>query len=503
MHSPRGPGEPHRRWLPPAAWAWAGLGLTGSVLLTLAGPRLAGGTVRWWFHPHIPLGHHGNTIALYVGMSALAVGWLGLGRSATVRTASAGALCVVGALWCLPLVIGAPLFSHDLYSYLAQGTVAHLGLNPYTHAPIVLARLGDPHVLGAVDPFWRHTKAPYGPLFLSAASGIVVLTGSHLVAGVLILRLFELAGLVLLAVFLPRLARHLGADPHRALWLGALSPLVLLQLVAAGHNDLLMAGLVAAGIAFALERRPLVGVALCAVAMTIKLPAVLAVAFIAVAWVRGLPSPAARLRAGAQTLAVVLAVAVAVSLATGWGAHWISASLFSTPARVRLAITPSTGFAWTVASILRDLGAAAHFKAIESVLRVTALAIAGALVLVLVSRTRLGSLVRLLGMALIALALGGPAAWPWYFAWGATLLAATTRGAHPIAGAAALVLLAFLVKADGILLLPLHSAPAVVVFYLVVAGVAWYTWRRRGGDGPAVQPAEGLSTAPHSALVRS
>ena len=33
----------------------------------------------------------------------------------------------IGALWCVPLALGAPLFSRDIYSYIAQGTLLHLG----------------------------------------------------------------------------------------------------------------------------------------------------------------------------------------------------------------------------------------------------------------------------------------------------------------------------------------------------------------------------------------
>ena len=74
-------------------------------------------------------------------------------------------------LWCAPLLFTAPLFSQDAYSYLAQGALVHLGLDPYRDAPAVLAQHGQAHVLNAVSPFWRHTTAPYGPLFLWIVSG--------------------------------------------------------------------------------------------------------------------------------------------------------------------------------------------------------------------------------------------------------------------------------------------------------------------------------------------
>src|ERR1700760_4560931 len=200
-----------------AIWAWACLGLAGSLLITVAGPGMAGGRVRWWFEGG------GGTSVFYAGVVALLVAWLALGRLApTVRQ-----LWIVAAIWCVPLALGAPLFSQDVYSYLAQGTLVHLGLDPYRDTPAVLAQHDQAHTLHAVSPFWRHTTAPYGPLFLWIVSAIVSLAGSHLVLGVLLVRALELVGLVLLAVFAPRLARALGADAGRAVWWVLLSPLVL------------------------------------------------------------------------------------------------------------------------------------------------------------------------------------------------------------------------------------------------------------------------------------
>ena len=37
--------------------------------------------------------------------------------------------------WAAPLVLVPPLFSQDVYSYVAQGNLLHLGLDPYTMAP--------------------------------------------------------------------------------------------------------------------------------------------------------------------------------------------------------------------------------------------------------------------------------------------------------------------------------------------------------------------------------
>lgn len=441
-----------------STWAWAALGLAGSFAVALAGPRLAGGRVEWWFDPS--LGGAGVAL-MYGGIVALSVAWLALGRlELTTRQ-----LRIVGAAWCMPLLLTAPLFSQDAYSYLAQGTLVHLGIDPYRHAPAVLASAGQGHVLGAVDPFWRHTTAPYGPLFLGIVSVVVAVAGSHLVLGVLLVRFVEAIGLALLAVFVPRLARALGGDPARATW-WVLSPLVLLDLVAGAHNDLLMIGLLVAGISLAIERRLLLGIALCALAATVKLPAAAAIPFILVAadrrlWVRG--------------VVVAATVLVAVSLITGLGLGWISTTVFSTPDKVRLAITPATALGWTVAQVV-PVGA----RGLESALGDVAFGLSVVLAAVLLWRSRRQTMVRNLGIALIAVAVCGPAAWPWYLTWGLVLLAACPGIQRSRALALAVIASALVVKADGVLAFPLHLAPVFVVLYLGVAvAIAVVAARRR------------------------
>ncbi len=48
-------------------------------------------------------------------------------RAREARAARSRRSGIVAATWCLPLLLTAPLFSQDAYSYLAQGTLVHLG----------------------------------------------------------------------------------------------------------------------------------------------------------------------------------------------------------------------------------------------------------------------------------------------------------------------------------------------------------------------------------------
>ncbi len=459
---------------------WIVLGCVGSLAVTLAGADLLRGKpVRWFYDPHVPA----RSVVYYGGIAVLGIAWLAIGRRLAATTgrddATVRSLLITAALWCAPLLLAPSLFSRDLYSYLADGVLLHHGLDPYTHAPDALGAIGQGHVLGAVSPFWRHTTAPYGPAFVGAASLIAGAVGQHLIGGVLLLRGLELIGVVLLAVFVPRLARRQGADPARALWLVVLSPLVVFELIGAGHNDALMAGLLVAGVTLALEDRPLLGIGVCALATTVKLPAAVAIVFILVAWARD--DPARALPNIARGLLLTAGVLAAVSLITGLGLDWVAGSL-STPAKVRLAITPSTALGYTVA---HAFGAAGSSKTIESAFGVVALALTGGLGAWLLYRVRYSTLTWSLGLLLLAAVLGGPAAWPWYGIWGLALLGCV-RAAQgwrwlPIV----IALTAFLIRADGQLVLPRETAPIMLAVYAAAVAV-WVTYRRRGGWEPPV-----------------
>jgi hypothetical protein len=140
--------------------------------------------------------------------------------------------------------------------------------------------------------------------------------------------------------------------------------------------------------------------------------------------------------------------------------------VFSTPDKVRLAITPATAVGWTVAQVV-PVGA----RGLESALGGVAFGLSLVLGAVLLWRSRRENMVRNLGIALIAVAVCGPAAWPWYLTWGLVLLAACPGIQQSRALALAAVASALVVKADGVLAFPLHTAPLFVLLYVAVAAV--------------------------------
>jgi hypothetical protein len=463
-----------------AAWAWAALGACGSLLVALAGPRLAG--AAWWFHLHVS--RLGAEWMHYAGLVLMCAAWLGLGLC--LRTVSGRGLWAIGFLWGLPALFGPVLFSHDVYSYIAQGDLLRLGLDPYKVAPAALAAHGQQPVLGAVSPFWRHTTAPYGPLFLALVSPVSAVAKDHQVLAALIVKVLDALGLVLLGGFVPRLARAVGTDPRRAAWLAVLSPLVLLQIVAAGHNDGLMAGLMVAGVALALEKKTIPAVALCALAAMIKLPAAAACVFIAVAAARSEPDGRAQVQLLLRSAAAFVSVVVVVSIATTVDFDWLSTGVFSSPGKTHLALTPAIALGYTTASVLHDLGVSAKPVSVESAF----VGVAGALVivvaLVLLWRVRRNTLVCDLGIVLLAAAIGGPAAWPWYLIWGLALLAAWPASQRSLWMVAAVTVPVFLIRPGGIALPPRNWSPIVLCVYALLVFSVWLLRRRRGGARGAV-----------------
>ena len=272
---------------------------------------------------------------------------------------------------------------------------------------------------------------------------------------------------MLLAVFAPRLAGALGADPARATWWVLLSPLVLLELVAPAHNDLLMIGLVVAGVTFAIERRLLLGIALCALAATIKLPAAAAIPFILVA------------RVDRRTVAAG-AVVAARGARRGERDHRPRARV-DLDGRVLDARqgAPRDHAGDRARLDGRDRSCRSGRAGLESALGVVAFGLSLAFGAVLLWRSRRETMVRNLGVTLIAVAVCGPAAWPWYLTWGLVLLAACPGIQQSRALALAVVASVLVVKADGILAFPLHTAPVFVVLYVAAAITAAVVVSRR------------------------
>lgn len=411
------------------------LGLAGTAFLALGGETAGALPVQKLLAPANVRAALG-LVGVYFGVVILIAAWVLLGR--LVRGAeppSPRSLLLVLATWSAPLLIAPPLFSRDVYSYLAQGAMVDAHIDVYANGP---AQLGGP-LADEVAPLWQHTGAPYGPVFLAVASHLSDLTRGQLPAGLVGMRLVALLGVALMAAALPRLARHSGADPAAALWLGALNPLVLLHLVAGAHNDAIMLGLLGVGLVAALGRWPVLGAVLVTLAALVKAPAALGLAAVVVLQVRAGRHPA---RAVLTTGVATAATTVAATAVAGTGYGWIGAL-----------DTPVSAHNWALTSLLgRATGALLeHLGSDLAPLALPAWHVLGLAVTALVIAAIWWRLrprpVYALGLSLATVAAFGPAIRPWYALWGLFLIAAaapTTSMRHRVAAVTGVLALATL-----------------------------------------------------------
>ena len=349
-----------------------------------------------------------------------------------------------------------------------------------------------------VSPGWIHSTAPYGPLWLGLNHVIATLYGDHVFLAVFLLRVPVLLGLMLMLWGIPRLAERTGIRTDRAIWLTALSPLTIELILGAGHNDLLMAGLMAGGAAFALGDGPvartlLPAAAAMALATAVKSPAAIGVAFVVPLWLgrRREPDLRAAVRATAQVVVTAAATFAVVSLITGFGLGWIH-QVGASAKTVNWLSLP------TDAAILADVvtghaHGASHLDHPMQTWRAAGLIVAAALIAVIWLLSVLAALGRdlpgpldqlkrttstpmsLLGLAMLAVIVLGPAVQLWYLIWALPFLTAMTgqRRATIVLVATALAMV-YTVDPHG---LSFTMKPAVVPIIAVSALVAWLALR--------------------------
>ncbi len=402
----------------------------------------------------------------YAGMGMLVLAWLWIGRMLRARGAVAPApdrtqLARTGLLWALPLALAPPMFSKDVYSYLAQSAITARGLDPYSLGPAAALGVDDP-LTRTIPTIWRDTPAPYGPLFLVLGRGITALTGSDVALGVYAHRVLALCGVALIIWALPRLARRCDLDAGLVLWLGAVNPLVLFHLVSGIHNEGLMIGLMLAGVELtlrALDRgsgflrdpRFVLGAVVVSLGAAVKLPALLALGFVGMAAAR---QRGGRVRDVAVIAAVLTAVAVAVfvllGVGSGLGFGWTRTLGTANVIRSWMSLATDLGQLSGQIGILAGLGD--HTDTVLTITRGLGGLVAALLcvrLLLLVLHGRLDPVTGL-GVGLGAVVLLGPVVHPWYLLWAAIPLAAT-RGMprHRRAALAASALLAVMLPPTG------------------------------------------------------
>jgi hypothetical protein len=212
----------------------------------------AGGSPDWLLGPLRPFGlssASGSSAGplLYAGM------WVALLLYAIVLV-RAGDISRRTAAWTVVglhvlFMLAPPLLSQDVFSYIAYARlgVEH-GLSPYTHSPLDIP--GDA-VFGFAGS--KDAVSVYGPAFTLLT---YPLSGLGVAGAFWVLKVVAGAASLGVVGLVWRCAERLGRDPVPAALFVGLSPLVLVHVVSAAHNEALVMLLVMAGVYAFVRGRP-------------------------------------------------------------------------------------------------------------------------------------------------------------------------------------------------------------------------------------------------------
>lgn len=267
----------------PGRVALAGLCLVYVLLAVLpaaAGSRVVlateGGSPGWLLGPLRPLGVSGASGSsagplLYAGLwAALVLYAVVLVRAGDIsRRAAAGTIAGLHVLF----LLSPPLLSQDVFSYIAYARlgVEH-GLSPYTHSPLAIP--SDP-VFGFAGS--KGAVSVYGPAFTLLTYPLAPLG----VAGAFwVLKAVAAAASLGIVALVWRTAERLGWEPVRPALLVGLSPLVLVHVVSAAHNEALVVLLTMAGVYAFVAGKPRAAGALATFAAGFKASAGLVVPYL-------------------------------------------------------------------------------------------------------------------------------------------------------------------------------------------------------------------------------
>lgn len=411
--------------------ASAASGLLGGLVIAASAPVFPYTAPSWRLTiPGIP--HPGSSLfsgfAFVIGVILMGLGWVGLiGRAERQHGGERRRLMLVAAvfaLWCIPMLLAPPLLSRDVYSYVAQGELASRGIDPTQYGPVYLGR--GP-AMSAADPVWRTNPAPYGPVAIQASRTIVEVTDHDAAAAVWGFRVWAMLGVGLAALGVGMIARSYGKSPAVAIAIGIANPLVLIHLVGGAHNDAFMLGLMAMGLAAFVRKWRVSAVVLLSLALAVKLPAVIALAFVGWNWRNKRDVGFWRRTASASAVMAASTVFVAVLCKfVGVGSGWVTA--LKNTGKVTSTFSFTTKLGYVLGDLLHLGGLDVDSESVMNLFRMGGLALTAVIGVLLVLRSPRIGVVRATGLALMAFFLLGPVIWPWYLPTAFALIAAAGIG---------------------------------------------------------------------------
>ncbi len=245
--APARPASPAARRL---VWlTWAGIGV--AIVIMVAVSLVRGG----WMRPplvlpaggppwELPVRHVSADVVTYLlwfaavaSAGGVVAGLLAVRRGVRLN---ARLLLIIGLITVAVLTVLPPAGSTDSLDYATYGRLMLLGHSPYVYTPHYLRHLHDAFAR-SVPLVWSKYVSVYGPLATLEQLLAAKLGGSSPALIVFWLKLWNSAGFAAVAVAIHRLLRADPAARLRGHLLWTLNPLLLWDLVEAGHVDMLAA----------------------------------------------------------------------------------------------------------------------------------------------------------------------------------------------------------------------------------------------------------------------
>lgn len=230
-------------------------------------------------------------------------------RQLTARPVLIGIACLN-----LLVLLGPPLLSTDVFSYIAYGRIGRVyGSNPYLYGPN--AFMFDP-LYPLIGAQWVKTPTAYGPLFTALS---YLLTPLTIAAQVIVYKTIAAISSVMIVLVVWSSARLRDMNPVKAVAIVGLNPVIVIYGVGGGHNDLLMLAISLVAVYVLLQQKQRTSGALIMAAAAVKLTAGLMLPF-ALAQGAGERTGPDRRRAlliGAGVTAAVLAIFSFATFGTG------------------------------------------------------------------------------------------------------------------------------------------------------------------------------------------
>ena len=175
-------------------------------------------------------------------------------------------------VWILIIVVGVILFlsynafSYDFFNYIFDAKiVAHYHQNPYQFKALDFPK--DP-MLSFMHS--THRVYPYGPSWLVLTIPLSFLGGNIFILTFYLFKSLMLLSFLGICYFIEKISEFTQKKDFTSLIFFALNPLILLETLVSGHNDVVMIFLSVAALYFVLKKKNLIGIFLLVLSIGIK-----------------------------------------------------------------------------------------------------------------------------------------------------------------------------------------------------------------------------------------